>query len=116
MPNLQKGVVDLSAGRCAIRTDGFAIESLEPGTILDVMTWNTRYRVVVLDGEGLALISGGTRFHEPTKVRIEGSTAGGRAFKTGWIVTGLRLELSLGPRTVTTSPIRSIEAVEPVAA
>ena len=90
---------------------GFTIESLGPGTVLDVTTWNTRYRVVVLDGEGRAVISGGPRFQQPTEVRIEGSTAGGREFRTGWIGIGLRLELSLGPRTITTSPIQSVEPV-----
>jgi hypothetical protein len=117
VPNLQTEIIDLGGG--AIRTAGVALESLERGTILDVKTWNTRYRVVVLDGEGRAVISGGRRFQEPTEVRIEGSTAGGRDLKIGWIGIGLRLELSLlslGPHTVTTSPIQSVEAVEPVAA
>ena len=119
MPNLQTEIIDPGAGDCATRTAGFAFESLERGTILDVKTWNTRFRVVVVDGEGRAVFSGGTRFQEATEVRIEGSTAGGRDFKTGWIGIGLRLELSLlsrGPYTVTTSPIQSVEAVEPVAA
>jgi hypothetical protein len=109
--NLQKETIDLGAGRCAARTAGVAIESLEPGTVLDVTTWNTRYRLVVLDEEGRAVITGGTRFQDPTEVCIEGSTAGGRQFRSGWIGIGLRLELSLGMRTVTTSPIRSVEPV-----
>ncbi|MNC86629.1 hypothetical protein D3C83_23010 [compost metagenome] len=76
-------------------------------------TVNTRYRLVVLDADGQALVSGGTRFPDPTAVRIEGSTAGGRALRLGWIGVGLRLEMRMGMRTITTSTIR---AIEPVAA
>ena len=111
----QRAAIDRSAG-CRAATAGVAIESIDPGTILDVMTWHTRYRLIILDGEGRAVVTGGTRFQQPTEVRVEGSTAGGRDFRTGWIGVGLRLELSLGPRTITTSPIQSVESVEPVAA
>jgi hypothetical protein len=93
-----------------------ALETLEPGTVLDVTTWNTRYRLIVLDGEGRAVITGGTRFQTPTEVCVEGSTAGGREFQSGWIGVGLRLEMSLGPRTITTSPIQSVAPVELLAA
>jgi hypothetical protein len=104
MPNLQREAV------------GVAIESLEPGTILEVTTRNTRYRLVFLDGEGRAVISGGAHFQVPTEVRLEGSTAGRRQFKIGWIGVGLRLLMSRGPRTITTSTIRRVEAVQLVAA
>lgn len=88
--------------------DGVAVESLSPGTALDVTTQNTRYRLVVMDPEGHALVTGGRLFPDPTEVRIEGSTAGGNALKLGWICVGLRLEMTMGLRTVTTSPIQSI--------
>ena len=91
--------------------DGVAVESLEPGTILEVTTRNTRYRLTVLDAEGHALITGGSLFPQPTEVHIEGATAGGAALKLGWIGVGLRLELSLGGRMITTSPVRSVEPV-----
>lgn len=90
---------------------GMTIESLAPGSILDVTTWNTRYRVVVLDGEGRAVISGGTHFQEPTEVRIEGSTTTEWEFRAGWIGVGLRLGMTRGARTITTSPIRSVVPV-----
>ncbi len=111
MPDLQREAIDLGSAPLAAEAAGVAIESLGPGTVLDVTTWNTRYRLTVLDGEGRAVITGGTRFQRPTEVRIEGSTAGGRGFRTGWIGIGLRLELSLGMRTITTSPIQSVEPV-----
>jgi hypothetical protein len=91
--------------------DGLAIGSLGPGTALDVMTWNTCYRLTILDANGRAVITGGTRFQQPTEVRIEGSTAGGADFQIGWIGVGLRLEMSIGYRTITTSPVCSVEAV-----
>jgi len=88
--------------------EGLAVEALEPGTVLDVTTCNSRYRLVVLDADGNALVSGGWRFPDPIEVRIEGSTAGGRALRLGWIGVGLRLEMRMGTRTITTSTIRSI--------
>jgi len=90
---------------------GVALASLDPGTILDVTTRNSCYRVTVLDNEGRAVIVGGTWFQEPTEVRLEGSTAGGRALRIGWISAGLRLEMTIGPRTITTSAIRSVRVV-----
>ena len=92
-------------------TAGVAVESLEPGTILEVMTKNTRYRLTMIDNEGNALITGGSLFPRPTEVRIEGATAGGAALKIGWIGVGLRLELSIGGRIITTSPVQSVEPV-----
>lgn len=89
--------------------DGLSVDSLEPGTVLDVTTCNSRYRLVVLDADGHALVSGGWRFPDPTEVRIEGSTAGGRALRLGWIGVGLRLEMRMGTRTITTSTVRSIQ-------
>jgi hypothetical protein len=91
---------------------GFACDALDPGTTLDVTTWNTQYRVTVLDGQGRAVITGGARFQQPTHVRIDGSTAGGRALRIGWIGVGLRLEMTIGSRTITTSPIRSVHPAQ----
>jgi hypothetical protein len=93
--------------------EGVSLESLAPGTVLDVTTRNTRYRFTVVGPEGQALVTGGPRFPDPTEVRIEGSTAGGRALRLGWIGVGLRLEMRMGTRTITTS---TVQAIEPVAA
>lgn len=100
-----EGLFDLYAGG----DEGLAVDSLEPGTVLDVTTCNSRYRLVVLDTDGHALVTGGSRFPDPIEVRIEGSTAGGRALRLGWIGVGLRLEMSMGARTITTSTVRSIQ-------
>ena len=91
--------------------EGVALESLSPGTVLEVTTRNTRYRLTLVDAEGQAVVTGGSRFPDPTEVRIEGSTAGGRALRVGWIGVGLRLEMRMGTRTITTSAVQSIEPV-----
>lgn len=91
--------------------EGVALDSLTPGTVLEVTTLNTCYRIVVLDADGHALVSGGSRFPGPAEVCINGSTAGGHALRMGWIGVGLRLEMRMGTRTITTSPVRSIEPV-----
>jgi hypothetical protein len=90
---------------------GIAIDSLAPGSVIEVTTRNTQYRLTLLDTEGHALITGGSLFPRPTEVRIEGATAGGSALKLGWIGVGLRLELSLGGRLITTSAVKSVEPV-----
>lgn len=102
------GLFDLFAGD---EDEGVALDSLTPGTVLEVTTLNTCYRIVVLDADGHALVSGGSRFPGPAEVCINGSTAGGHALRIGWIGVGLRLEMRMGARTITTSPIRSIEPV-----
>ena len=89
--------------------EGLAVQSLEAGTVLTVDTCHNRYRLVVLSVvEQRALVTGGSFFPEPIAVRIEGATAGGSALKMGWIGVGLRLELSVGRRRITTSRVQSI--------
>ena len=91
--------------------DGLSTDSLEPGTVLAVTTRNTRYRLTLLDRDGHALITGGALFPQPTAVKIEGATVRGIVPKLGWIIVGLHLELSLGGRVITTSPVKSIEPI-----
>ena len=54
------------------------------------------------------LVQGGTMFPEATSVRLEGATADGSALKMGWILVGLRFEMSLGPKRITSSRVRSV--------
>jgi hypothetical protein len=90
-------------------SDGLAIESLDAGTVIEVRTRYSCYRVVLLDPRsGRAVVSGGAAFSEPCEVRIEGATAGGSVLKMGWIGVGLRLELSIGRRRISTSRVRSV--------
>lgn len=96
--------------------EGVAFQSLEPGSVLEVNTRHTCYRLFVLDGtRQRALVTGGSLFPERTEVRVEGATAGGSALKVGWIGVGLRLEMSTGPQRITTSRVQSIVIVAPPA-
>lgn len=70
--------------------EGIAIQSLEPGTTLIVQTRNSQYRVLVLNGTGLdAIVTGGQLFQDPTRVQLDGATAGSSLLKIGWIGVGL---------------------------
>jgi hypothetical protein len=90
-------------------TDGLAIDALDAGTEIEVCTRHSRYRFVLLDPRsGRALVWGGGVFPEACEVRIEGATAGGSALKMGWIGVGLRLELAIGRRRISTSRVRSV--------
>jgi hypothetical protein len=89
--------------------DGVALHSLEAGTVLNVITRHSSYRVVVVDPvQQRVLVTGGRLFPERTEVRVEGATAGGSVLKIGWIGTGLRLELSMGRQRITTSRVQSV--------
>lgn len=88
---------------------GVALQSLPPGTVLDVQTQHSHYRMVVVDGqERRVRITGGWVFPESTDVRVAGATAGGSALKVGWIGEGLRLELATDFGPVTTSSVESV--------
>jgi hypothetical protein len=88
--------------------EGFAIDSLEPGTTLIVDTRNSQYRLVILLEPCLVLVKGGEMFRESTIVRLEGATAGGSALKRGWILVGARMEMWLGRVRIVSSPVRSV--------
>jgi hypothetical protein len=93
-------------------SDGFAIDALDAGVTLVVKTRRSSYRVVVVDGpKRLVRVHGGV-FPEPTTLRLCGATTGGSAVKIGWIIVGLRMEFSVGPRRIISSPVHSV-AVDP---
>lgn len=96
---------------------GVMLDSLDAGMTVTVETLNSRYRFVVIDGQQLhVLATGGSRFPDPTDVHVEGATAGGSSLKIGWIGVGLRLEMSIGNRRITTSTVRAVtvEGASPV--
>lgn len=85
------------------------VRSLPPGTVLVVETRNSQYHFVMLDGSGSdALVQGGDSFREETRVRIDGSTLGGSVLRSGWLVWGLSLEISVGGQRIATSRVHSI--------
>ena len=85
-----------------------AVDSLEPGTTLIVNTRNSQYRCVILSVPQLLLVRGGAMFPEATIVRFEGAIAGGSALRAGSILVGARMEMSLGPMRIRSSPVRSV--------
>ncbi|HEU4688905.1 MAG TPA: hypothetical protein VFS23_11115 [Vicinamibacterales bacterium] len=88
--------------------DGVAIEALPEGVTLVVKTQRSCYRVVVVDGSQRLVTVHGGAFPEPTTLRLCGATAGGSAVKVGWILVGLRMEFSVGPRRITSSTVHSV--------
>ena len=92
--------------------NGIAIDALDAGVTLVVRTKRSTYRIVVVDGaQRLVMVRGGV-FPEPTTLRLCGATAGGSAVKIGWILVGLRMEFTVGPRRITSSTVHSV-AMDP---
>jgi len=88
---------------------GVDLRSLPDGTRVVVETCNSRYRLVMHEGNGFnAVVQGGRYLPEATAVRIDGSTGGGSLLKIGWIGVGLFLELSVRGERLLTSRVRSI--------
>jgi hypothetical protein len=114
----ESAIVEGPASRQAVNSDptpepaagpGLMLDSLEPGTRIVVATKHSAYRFVVIDGaQKRASVTGGKMFPESTEVRIEGATAGAGVIRPGWIVVGLRLELSIGLKRITTSSVQSV--------
>ena len=95
---------------------GLLVDALEPGTRIVVGTKHSCYRFVVVDGsQRRATVTGGKLFPESTEVRIEGASAGDNVIKAGWLAVGLRAELSIGLKRITTSSVQSLAVEEAVA-
>ena len=88
------------------------VRRLPEGTVLVVVTHNSRYRLVMAGRGSQATIHGGPYFQEETDVRIEGSALAGSLLKVGWIAVGLFMEVTSDDKRVVTSRVRSI-VVEP---
>ena len=91
---------------------GVFLETLPPGTQLEVQTENRAYQIVH-QGKGKALISGHPEFcPHPVLVGIHGSTWGGSMLKVGYLGRGMRMEFGHKPfGVITTSRIREIKQV-----
>ncbi len=97
-------------------SEGVDFHSLDVGTVVNVHTKYSCYRLVVIDPEKKhAMVTGGRLFPESTEVRVEGATAGGTAIKPAWIGIGLRLEMSNLSNRITTSVVQSVTIVPPPA-
>ena len=93
---------------------GVDFHSLDVGTVVNVHTRYSRYRLVVVEPEAnRALVTGGHLFPEATEIHVEGATSGGTAIRPAWIGVGLRLEMSNGSTRVTTSVVQSVTTAPP---
>jgi hypothetical protein len=85
------------------------LRRLTPFDTICVRTYNSDYRIFLLDPKrGRVLVEGGRQFVEPVEAVVNGSTFAG-SFKVGWIGIGLRIEfLTEGSILVSTSPVQSV--------
>ena len=91
---------------------GVDISDCPSGTVLEVSTRNSSYRLTVRNPlTGNSLIEGGRFFTEPTPARVDGSIDAGGVFHAGRIQVGDRLQL-FGEEPITTSRVSAI-VVEP---
>jgi hypothetical protein len=85
--------------------NGVQVDRMEDMEKLVVRTRNSRYEIIVIDGQsGEILVRGGQFFPELTPARLAGATLGGSFCKMRGIYEGFRMEIHAnGQRTVTTS-------------
>jgi hypothetical protein len=87
-----------------------ALPMLLPGTLVNVRTKNTLYRLTVVDGPGRQVsVTGGRLFPDSTDVRLIGAVDGEEGVKDGWIVEGLPVQLVTAAGPVITSVVESVE-------
>lgn len=88
---------------------GVALETLNRFDTVQVQTGNSHYRIFLLDPtSGRALVEGGRYFVEPVEALVRGSSIHGSMLGRGWIGTGLRIEMWVDGKLVSTSPVKSI--------
>jgi hypothetical protein len=89
--------------------DDVALESLNPFDTILLRTFNSDYRLLLLDPmTGRALVEGGDYLVEPNEALLRGSAIPGAEFKGGSICVGSRLEIWVDERVLLTSTIKSI--------
>jgi len=87
----------------------FDLEMLQPFDTILVGTRNSDYRILLLDPRtGRALVDGGQYLNEPREAMLSGSSLRGFPYKPGAIAVGYRLEMWIGEKAISTSPVRSV--------
>lgn len=87
-----------------------AVPLLLPGTMINVRTRNTLYRLTVVDGPARQIsVQGGRLFPESTEAQLLGAFDGEEGVKTGWIVEGLQLQLMTSGGPVITSIVEGVD-------
>jgi hypothetical protein len=85
------------------------LESLNPFDTILLRTYNSDYRILLLDPKtGRALVEGGNYLKEPSEALVRGSAAPGEPFKSGAISIGGRLEMWVDDKVFLTSNIKSV--------
>jgi RNA polymerase-binding transcription factor DksA len=86
-----------------------ALQTLAPFDTIWVQTRNSDYRIFLLDPTtGRALVEGGFHFVEPVEAMVSGSTSRDSNFKNAEIAIGLRIEMWVNGKLVSTSPVQSV--------
>lgn len=102
-------VCGIQSGLADRRREGIGIRAVAEGTPLTIRTLYSTYEMIVRDGAHHdVLLKGGPFVPEWTEARLNGSTDGGSAVRSGWIGIGLRMEIVVDRRRFTTSPVHSI--------
>ena len=84
------------------------INSLRQFDTILVRTLNSDYRILLLDSNtGRALIEGGEWLTEPREGSVTGSKLHG-SYRRGFIAVGHQLEMWVGGKIISTSPVQSI--------
>ena len=100
-------------------TDGCQVDAVPVFQTLTVITTNTLYEIVVLDGsQGLIRLRGGRFFPDWREAQLAGCSRGGSVLKLRGIYTGFSMEVRTGEEVIITSPVRRLtmtplEAIRP---
>ncbi|HJX92813.1 MAG TPA: hypothetical protein VJ372_20120 [Pyrinomonadaceae bacterium] len=101
-------VVDPNEGLLVAGGD-VVLETLQAFDTILVGTRNSDYRILLLDPRtGRALVDGGQYLNEPRESMLGGSSLHGFPYKPGAIAVGYRLEMWIGDKAISTSPVRSV--------
>jgi hypothetical protein len=101
-------LLDSWAGR--VWKDGLQLDRLRELDEFSVRTRNNLYRIVVIaPTRGDVIVLGGRFFPERTRALLAGCSLGGSFLKAHGIYVGFRMEILVGPETIITSQVQSIE-------
>lgn len=93
---------------------GINVHKLKPGTIVFVITKNSMYKIIKVNGDQYSItIQGDKRFHQPINANFSGSTFGGSIIKLGWIGCGMNMEIYVPAykKTYVTTSVKAARVV-----
>jgi hypothetical protein len=99
-------------------SNGFFVEDLSSGMMIDIVTGKTNYTVVVIDPvkREVAMISNRKQLEGPDIWRVMGSGWGGSMLKIGWIGVDMRMQMRrLAGGLLESSAVRSFNIREDAA-